>query len=112
MSVRKRTWVTRRGERREVWIADYSDQQGGRHIRTFSKKDADEYPVTDTLDPPISSQRAGLPGTSSVDPGKRAIKTLDLVDQLDRLVLCTTREFSCDDKIGFIRIGLNHPRPF
>ena len=51
MSVRKRTWVTRQGERREVWIADYSDQQGGRHIRTFSKKDADEYPVTDTLDP-------------------------------------------------------------
>jgi integrase len=47
MSVRKRTWVTRRGERREVWIADYSDQQGGRHIRTFaSKKDADEYHAT------------------------------------------------------------------
>jgi integrase len=44
MSVRKRTWVTRRGERREVWIVDYSDQQGARHIHTFArKKDADEY---------------------------------------------------------------------
>ena len=30
MSVRKRTWVTRRGERREVWIADYSNHRRGR----------------------------------------------------------------------------------
>jgi integrase len=44
MSVRKRAWVTRRGESREAWIADYTDQQGGRHIHTFArKKEADEY---------------------------------------------------------------------
>lgn len=44
MSVRKRTWTTRRGERKEAWIVDYSDQHGDRHIETFQrKKDADDY---------------------------------------------------------------------
>jgi integrase len=44
MSVRKRAWITRRGESREAWIVDYTDQQGGRHIQTFDrKKEADEY---------------------------------------------------------------------
>lgn len=42
MSVRKRKWTTRSGEEREVWIVDYVDQQGDRHIETFhKKKDAD-----------------------------------------------------------------------
>jgi integrase len=41
MSVRKRTWVTRRGETKEAWIVDYS-VHGERHIETFQrKKDAD-----------------------------------------------------------------------
>jgi integrase len=51
MSVRKRTWVTRQGERREVWIVDYKDQQGARHIHSFArKKDADEYHATVKVD--------------------------------------------------------------
>jgi integrase len=42
MSVRKRTWTTRRGEQKEAWIVDYFDQEGDRHIETFErKKDAD-----------------------------------------------------------------------
>jgi integrase len=42
MSVRKRTWTTRKGEQREAWIVDYADQRGERHIETFDrKKDAD-----------------------------------------------------------------------
>jgi integrase len=41
MSVRKRTWVTRKGETKEAWIIDYS-VNGERHIETFErKKDAD-----------------------------------------------------------------------
>ena len=41
MSVRKRTWVTRKGETKEAWIVDYS-VKGSRHIETFArKKDAD-----------------------------------------------------------------------
>jgi integrase len=44
MSVRKRAWVTRQGESREAWIVDYTDQQGERHIQTFTrKKEADEF---------------------------------------------------------------------
>jgi integrase len=44
MSVRKRVWTTRLGERKEAWIVDYSDQDGDRHIQTFDKKkDADAY---------------------------------------------------------------------
>lgn len=41
MSVRKRTWTTRKGETKEAWIVDYS-VNGSRHIETFQrKKDAD-----------------------------------------------------------------------
>jgi integrase len=44
MSVRKRKWVTRRGESKEAWIVDYTDQDGDRHIETFErKKDADAH---------------------------------------------------------------------
>jgi integrase len=42
MSVRKRTWTTRKGEPKEAWIVDYTDQDGDRHIETFErKKDAE-----------------------------------------------------------------------
>jgi integrase len=44
MGVRKRTWTTNAGERREAWIVDYFDQHGERHIETFSrKKEADAF---------------------------------------------------------------------
>jgi integrase len=41
MSVRKRKWITRKGEEKEVWVVDYA-VNGSRHIETFArKKDAD-----------------------------------------------------------------------
>ena len=44
MSVRKRTWTTRRGEQREAYIVHYYDQDGHPHIRTFDrKKEADAH---------------------------------------------------------------------
>jgi integrase len=47
MSVRKRTWATTTGERREAWVVDYLAQEGSRHIQTFDRKrDADEYLAT------------------------------------------------------------------
>ena len=47
MSVRKRTWTTRKGEQKEAWIVDYTDGEGARHIRTFArKKDADAHEDT------------------------------------------------------------------
>jgi integrase len=43
MSVRKREWTTRKGERKQSWIVDYS-LNGRRHIQTFQrKKEADTY---------------------------------------------------------------------
>jgi integrase len=51
MSVRKRTWTTRRGEKKESWIVDYVDQNGERHIQTFvRKKEADDYHATVKVD--------------------------------------------------------------
>jgi integrase len=47
MSVRKRRWITSKGEARETWIVDYVDQAGDRHIETFErKKEADEHWAT------------------------------------------------------------------
>ncbi len=40
MSIRKRTWSTKGGDK-EAWIVDYKDQQGKRRLKTFPlKKDA------------------------------------------------------------------------
>ena len=51
MSVRKRKWITRKGEAKEAWLVDYTDQDGERHIRTFDrKKEADEYHATVGVD--------------------------------------------------------------
>jgi integrase len=51
MAIRKREWTTSRGERREAWNADYVDQQGDRHIKTFErKKDAEEYLAATRVD--------------------------------------------------------------
>ncbi len=51
MSVRKRIWTTRKGEKKEAWLVDYVDQNGERHIQTFSrKKEADEYHATVKVD--------------------------------------------------------------
>ena len=50
MSVRKRTWTTRKGETKEAWIADFTDGTGKRHIRTFQqKKKADAYEASVTV---------------------------------------------------------------
>jgi integrase len=44
MSIRKRSWKTAKGEVKEAWVADYVDQAGKRHIKTFDrKKDADAF---------------------------------------------------------------------
>jgi integrase len=38
MSVRKRIWTTRKGETKEAWVVDYTDQHGKRHLKTFPRK--------------------------------------------------------------------------
>lgn len=47
MSVRKRTWTTPKGERKEGWQADYVDAKGKRRRKMFArKKDADAFLLT------------------------------------------------------------------
>jgi integrase len=47
MSVRKRSWTNAKGEVKTAWNTDYTDQNGRRHIKTFStKKAADAYHAT------------------------------------------------------------------
>jgi hypothetical protein len=36
--VRKRNWQTDRGEIRQAWVVDCSDQLGHRHLKTFARK--------------------------------------------------------------------------
>src|SRR5690349_7131684 len=51
MSVRKRTWTTRKGEAKEAWIVDYTDQQGTRRLKTFRrKKEADAFAATSAVE--------------------------------------------------------------
>jgi integrase len=45
-TIRKRTWVTRKGETKSAWLADYYDQNGERHRKSFAtKKAADDWLV-------------------------------------------------------------------
>jgi integrase len=47
MSIRKRTWTTAKGVKKEAWIVDYVDQKGVRHIKTLDKKkEADAFTTT------------------------------------------------------------------
>jgi integrase len=60
MSVRKRTWTTEKGEPREAWVVDYTDQLGKRHLKTFDrKKDADAYHAQVAVDVRDGTHTAG-----------------------------------------------------
>jgi integrase len=39
MAVRKRTWTNKNGSRSHAWIAEYTDHEGKRRLRTFEKKE-------------------------------------------------------------------------
>ena len=42
MSIRRRVWTTKGGERHDAWVIDYYDQQGDRHTETYTRrKDAE-----------------------------------------------------------------------
>ncbi len=46
-TVRRRAWTTAAGEKKSSWVADYFDQGGKRHLKTFpTKKAADGWLVT------------------------------------------------------------------
>jgi hypothetical protein len=50
MSIRKRKWTTAKGEKKEAWVFDYTDQKGVRRLKTFEKKrDAEDFATTARL---------------------------------------------------------------
>jgi integrase len=92
MSVRKRAWVTRTGEAKEVWVVDYTDQHGRRHLKTFKrKKDADRYADQTSVD-----VRAGIhtPDATSITVAEAAADWLKTVtgNQRERATIATYRE--------------------
>lgn len=51
MSVRKRTWVTGKGEQKTAWVTDYVDAKGVRRQKTFKlKKQADTFAATASVE--------------------------------------------------------------
>ena len=46
MSVRKRTWLNANGSKGQAWVAEYTDHEGKRRLRTFgTKQEADSFRV-------------------------------------------------------------------
>jgi integrase len=99
MSVRKRTWVTRKGETKEAWIVDYADQQGVRHIRTFDrKKEAEAHEATVRVD-----IRAGVHTSTKVTVARAGEKWLaDAEDRLEPATLESYRQHLKDHIIPYI----------
>jgi integrase len=51
MSVRKRKWITRKGEEKEAWVVDYRDQLDRRLLKTFPrKKEADAFAASSRVE--------------------------------------------------------------
>jgi integrase len=74
VSVRKREWATRKGELKEAWIVDYTDQNGDRHIQTFErKKDADAYHATVKVDVGQGIHTAPSKSITIAEAGRRWI---------------------------------------
>jgi integrase len=83
MSVRKRVWVTRRGETREAWVLDYS-VNGSRHIETFArKKDADAREAQVTVDVGKGIHIAPSKSVTVAEAGELWIKACE-GDELER----------------------------
>jgi len=99
MSVRKRTWATRLGERKEAWIVDYADQEGTRHIHTFArKKDADEYHATVRV-----NVRAGVHTSSTMTVAEAGAKWLaEAEDRLEPATVESYRQHLADHIVPYI----------
>jgi integrase len=78
MSVRKRSWKTRKGEQKEAWIVDYTDQDGDRHIETFEKKrDADAFHATVKVDVSKGEHIAPSKSETVAEAAERWIKRVE-----------------------------------
>lgn len=107
MSVRKRTWTTRKGEAKEAWIVDYVDADGDRHIETFKrKKDADAYAQQVGVDVRAGTHTAV---SKSVTVAKAAEDWIDYVrgEERERSTLAQYRQHAkhINARIGNVRLA-------
>jgi len=99
MSVRKRSWITSRGEAKQAWIVDYSDQAGERHLKTFEKKkDADAYQATVRVD-----VRRGIHTSTRMTVAEAGAKWVaDAEDRLEPATVESYRQHLSDHLIPYI----------
>lgn len=88
-SIRKRTWKSG-GEEKTAWIADYFDQGGRRHIKTFStKKAADAWLVTTRGEVQRGVHTPENASITVADAGELWLKT----GELEKLERSTLRQY-------------------
>ena len=108
VSVRKRKWVTARGERKEAFVADYIDQAGKRHLRTFDKKKAaDAFHVTVRSEVRDGTHTSDSESVSIAEAGKLWLATAEQ-ENLER---STTDEYKrhldlhINPRLGHIKLS-------
>jgi integrase len=86
MSVRKREWITRKGEHMEAWIVDYA-VNGSRHLKTFKlKKDADAYAAQVSVDVSKGVHIAPSKSVTVAEAGELWIKDCE-ANELERATI-------------------------
>jgi len=92
MSVRKRTWTTSAGEKRDAFVVDYVDQSGKRHLRTFSKqKAAKAYAAMVTVEVKHGMHTADADSITVADAGALWLQTADR-NELERTTVDQYRQ--------------------
>src|SRR5260370_23515633 len=113
MGVRKRSWVTTRGQHRESWIVDYTDQSGDRHIESFKRKrDADAYHAKVGVDVRAGTHTAPAKSITVREAGQNWIDSVALDDR-EQSTLAQYRQHTThiNERIGAIKLAeLTAPR--
>jgi integrase len=94
MSVRKRQWITRKGEEREAWIVDYVDQRGSRSLKTFRlKKEADAFAARSAVEVSEGTHVKDSASVTIKEAGDNWISSAETVDPpLERTTLDQYRQ--------------------
>ena len=102
MSVRKRKWITSKGEEREAWVVDYTDMQGDRHVETFAKKkDADARHAEVRVDVRAGVHVAPSKSITVTEAGKSWIRAAEAAE-LERSTVKQYREHVDQHIVPFI----------
>ena len=92
MSVRKRAWMTSKGEQKEAWVVDYVDQAGKRRLKTFAKKKAaDNFAATANVEIRAGIHTADSASKTIAEAGRLWLETGDKAG-LERSTLAAYRQ--------------------